>query len=78
MASKNYSKFMSAKLEYNRKDLLKQIPPEYHLIITIFMKLNADVVVISHNEITKSILKRVKKRHLFKIINFSQIKKLLL
>ena len=44
MASKDYTKFMSAKLEYTKEDLLKQMPLEYHLIIEIFMKSNADIV----------------------------------
>ena len=49
MASKDYSKFISAKPEYNRKTLLKQVPFEYHLITKIFMKLNADIVT-EHRE----------------------------
>ena len=35
---------MSAKPEYNRKNLFKQVPPEYHSIIEVFMKSNADIV----------------------------------
>ena len=44
MASKDFDKFLSAKSEYTKKDLLKQIPPEYHLIIDVFMKFNANIV----------------------------------
>ena len=49
MASKDYSKFISAKLEYSRENLLKRVPPEYHSIIEIFMKSNADIVA-EHKE----------------------------
>ena len=49
MASKDYIKFMSAKLEYSRKNLLKQVLFKYHLIIEVFMKSNADIVA-EHRE----------------------------
>ena len=44
MAYKDFDKFMSAKLEYTWKDLLKQVLSKYHSIIEIFMKSNADIV----------------------------------
>ena len=44
VASKDYSKFMSIKPQYSRKNLLKQVPLKYHLIIEIFMKSNADII----------------------------------
>ena len=40
---------MSAKPDYTREDLLKRVPPEYHSIIEVFMKFNADVVA-EHQE----------------------------
>ena len=45
----DFDKFMSAKPEYTKKDLLKRVSPEYHLIIEVFMKSNADIV-IKHRE----------------------------
>ena len=38
------SKFMKDKPEYTKKDLLKQVPLEYHSIINVFIKLNANIV----------------------------------
>ena len=35
---------MKTKPEYTREDLLKQVPSEYHSIIEVFMKSNADKV----------------------------------
>ena len=49
MASKDFDKFLSAKPEYTKEDLLKRIPPEYHLIIDAFMKSNANIVA-KHRE----------------------------
>ena len=44
MAKENYSKFMKAKPEYTKEDLLKRVLSEYHSIIEVFMKSNADIV----------------------------------
>ena len=49
VAEEDYSKFMKTKPEYTREDLLKRVPSEYHSIIEIFMKSNADVVA-KHQE----------------------------
>ena len=35
---------MKGKPEYTRKELLKKVPKEYHSIIDIFMKRNADML----------------------------------
>ena len=40
----DYSKFMKTKPKYTREDLLKQVPLEYHAIIKVFMKFNANIV----------------------------------
>ena len=44
MAHEDFNKFMSAKLEYTREALLKQVSPEYYSIIDVFMKSNANIV----------------------------------
>ena len=44
VAEEDYSKFMKTKPEYTREDLLKRVPSEYHSIIEVFMKSNADKV----------------------------------
>ena len=44
VAHKDFDKFMSAKPEYMKKNLLKQVPPEYHSIIEVFMKSHADIM----------------------------------
>ena len=44
VAEEDYSKFMKEKPKYTKEDLLKQVPSEYHSIINIFMKSNADIV----------------------------------
>ena len=44
MAKEDYRKFMNAKLEYTKEDLLKRVPSDYHLIINVFIKLNANIV----------------------------------
>ena len=44
MAKEDYSKFMNNKPEYTKEDLLKRVPSEYHSIIDVFMKSNADIV----------------------------------
>ena len=44
VAQEDYSKFMKEKPEYTKEDLLKQVLSEYHSIIKIFMKSNADIV----------------------------------
>ena len=49
MADDDYTKFMSAKPEYSREDLLKRVPLKYHSIIEVFMKSNADIVA-EHRE----------------------------
>ena len=49
MANKDYSKFISAKPKYSREDLFKQVLFEYHLIIEVFMKSNADIMA-EHKE----------------------------
>ena len=43
-AQKDYSKFMNTKPEYTKEDLLKQVSLEYHSIIDVFMKSNANIV----------------------------------
>ena len=40
---------MSAKLEYSRENLLKQVSPKYHSIIKIFMKSDIDIIA-KHKE----------------------------
>ena len=44
VTEEDYSTFMKPKPEYTREDLLKQVPSEYHSIIEVFMKSNADIV----------------------------------
>ena len=44
VAQENYSKFMKTKPEYTKEDLLEQVLPEYHSIIKVFMKFNADIM----------------------------------
>ena len=44
VANKDFNKFMSAKPEYSKEDLLKRVPSEYYSIIKVFMKSNADIV----------------------------------
>ena len=44
VAEENYSKFMKTKPEYTREDLLKRVPSEYHSIIKVFIKSNANKV----------------------------------
>ena len=34
---------MKGKPEYTRKELLKKVPKEYHSMIDVFMKYNADM-----------------------------------
>ena len=79
MTSKNYSKFMSAKLKYSGEDLLKRVLSEYYSIIEIFMKSNVDVVA-KHKEQwdLKIHLKKSKERHLFETISLFWIQRLLL
>ena len=49
MVDNNYTKFISAKLEYSIKKLLKQVSPEYYSIIEVFIKSNVDIVA-EHKE----------------------------
>ena len=44
VAEEDYGKFMKDKPEYTKEDLLKRVPSEYHSIIDVFMKANADIV----------------------------------
>ena len=44
VAKEDYGKFMKDKPEYTKQDLLKRVSFEYHLIIDVFIKLNADIV----------------------------------
>ena len=44
IAQKDYEKFMKGKPEYTRKKLLKKVSKEYHSVIYIFMKRNADML----------------------------------
>ena len=44
VAHKDYDKFTSAKPEYTKEALVKRVPKDYHLIIEVFMKSNADKV----------------------------------
>ena len=44
VAQKDYSKFMNTKPEYTKEDLLKRVFLEYHSIIEVFIKSNADKV----------------------------------
>ena len=44
VAHEDYDKFMSAKPEYTREALMERVPKEYHSIIEVFMKSNADKV----------------------------------
>ena len=39
----DYNKFMKDKPEYTREKLLKKVPKEYHSIINVFMKHDADM-----------------------------------
>ena len=45
VAPEDYSRFMKNKPEYTKEDLLKRVPLEYHSIINVFMKSNANIVV---------------------------------
>ena len=49
MIDDDYTKFISAKPKYSKKDLLKRVSSEYHSIIEVFMKSNADIVA-EHKE----------------------------
>ena len=44
VAQEDYTKFMNEKPEYTKEDLLKRVFLEYHSIINVFMKSNADIV----------------------------------
>ena len=44
MEHKDFDKFIAAKLEYSKENLLKRVSKEYHSIIEVFMKSNADIV----------------------------------
>ena len=44
VVQKNYEKFMKGKPEYTRKKLLKKVPKEYHSVIDVFMKCEADML----------------------------------
>ena len=44
VAKEDYGKFMKNKPEYTKEDLLKRVLSEYHSIIDVFMKSNADIV----------------------------------
>ena len=44
VVQEDYEKFMKGKLEYTRKKLLKKILKEYHSVIDIFMKCNANML----------------------------------
>ena len=44
VAKEDYGKFMKDKPEYTKEDLLKRVPSEYHSIIDVFIKSNADIV----------------------------------
>ena len=44
VAHKDYDKFMSAKPEYTKKALMKQVSKKYYSIIEVFMKSNANKV----------------------------------
>ena len=44
VAKEDYGKFMKDKPEYTKENLLKRVSSEYHSIINVFMKPNADVV----------------------------------
>ena len=44
VAEEDHSKFMSAKPDYTRETLMKRVPREYHSIIEVFMKSNANKV----------------------------------
>ena len=44
VAEEDYGKFIKDKPEYTKEDLLKRVPSEYHSIIDVFMKSNANIV----------------------------------
>ena len=44
VAEEDYGKFMKNKPKYSKEDLLKRVSSEYHSIIEVFMKSNADIV----------------------------------
>ena len=50
VAEEDYAKFMKNKSEYTKQDLLKRVPSEYHSIIKVFMKSNADIVAEHQKE----------------------------
>ena len=50
MAHEDYDKFMSAKPEYTKEALMKRVPKEYHSIIEVFMKSNADKIAEHHDQ----------------------------
>ena len=45
----NFDKFMKGKSEYIHKELLKKVPKEYHSVINVFIKCNADTF-LEHRE----------------------------
>lgn len=49
MVYKDFDKFMSAKPEYNKEDLLKQVLKKYYLFIEMFIKINTNIVT-KHQE----------------------------
>ena len=46
----NYNKFMKGKPEYSREELLKKVPKEYHSVIDIFMKRDAEMLLEHRNK----------------------------
>ena len=55
IAGNNYIRFMSAKLEYSRKDLLKWVLPEYYSIIYILIKSKINIVAEHKEKWSKNI-----------------------
>ena len=45
VAQKDYEKFKKEKPEYTHKELLEKMPKEYHSMIDVFMKHNADMLL---------------------------------
>ena len=44
IVQKDYEKFMKGKPEYTRKKLLEKVPKEYHSVLDVFMKCEADML----------------------------------
>ena len=67
----NFNKFIKDKLNYNQEELLKKVPKEYHSVINVFMKRNADTLP-KHQEKDHTIQLEKSKSSLF-VQNYSSL-----